>query len=134
MFSSLTTAFVRSATTRGSLQLFQKKATCFTGLRLFSDEDGSTGKPSGSVKWFDATKGFGFIVPSDGSGDVFVHHSAVYKDGFRSLKEGEEVEFNIVQDGDRRRAEDVTGPGGAEVEGTPSQRYNDNDNEPSNWN
>lgn len=134
MFSSITSTFVRSASTRGSRQLLQKKSSCYTALRFFSD-DGSAEKVTGSVKWFDATKGFGFIVPSDGSGDIFVHHSAIYKDGFRSLKDGENVEFNIVEDGHKRRAEDVTGPGGVEVEGRPYQN-NDGfgDNEPSNWN
>jgi CspA family cold shock protein len=49
------------------------------------------------VKWFNDAKGFGFITPSDGSKDLFVHHSAVRGDGFKSLTEGERVEFDVVQ-------------------------------------
>ena len=49
----------------------------------------------GKVKWFDARKGFGFIQPEAGGKDVFVHHSAIVADGFRSLAEGDRVEFSI---------------------------------------
>jgi CspA family cold shock protein len=51
----------------------------------------------GTVKWFNATKGYGFIQPDDGSKDCFVHHSAIQGGGFRTLAEGERVEFDIVQ-------------------------------------
>lgn len=49
---------------------------------------------TGTVKWFNDSKGFGFITPTDGSADVFVHHSAIKSDGFRSLAEGASVEYN----------------------------------------
>jgi len=51
----------------------------------------------GTVKWFNDSKGFGFIAPEDGSADVFVHYSAITADGFRSLQEGQRVSFEVVQ-------------------------------------
>ncbi len=53
---------------------------------------------SGTVKWFNESKGFGFITPADGGKDVFVHFSAIQADGFRALAEGQSVTFN-VEDG-----------------------------------
>jgi CspA family cold shock protein len=50
----------------------------------------------GTVKWFNDAKGFGFITPKDGSGDCFVHYSAIQGSGFRTLVEGDEVEFDQV--------------------------------------
>ena len=51
----------------------------------------------GTVKWFNAEKGFGFIAPDDGRADVFVHFSAIQSDGYRSLEENQRVEFDITQ-------------------------------------
>lgn len=50
---------------------------------------------TGTVKWFNESKGFGFITPSDGSKDVFVHYSAIANEGFRTLAEGQQVSFNV---------------------------------------
>ncbi len=54
----------------------------------------------GTVKWFNAEKGYGFITREDGEGDVFVHFSAILGDGFRTLEEGQKVTFEVV-DGDK---------------------------------
>jgi len=53
---------------------------------------------TGTVKWFNTTKGFGFIQPEDGGADVFVHISAVERAGLRSLNEGQRVSFDIVKE------------------------------------
>jgi CspA family cold shock protein len=62
----------------------------------------------GTVKWFNDTKGFGFITPEGGAKDCFVHHSAIQGNGFKSLAEGDSVEFEIVQDAKGPRASNVT--------------------------
>lgn len=53
---------------------------------------------TGTVKWFNATKGFGFIQPDDGGADVFVHISAVERAGMRSLDDGQNIKYELVQD------------------------------------
>ncbi len=52
---------------------------------------------TGTVKWFNAEKGFGFIAPDDGGADVFAHYSAIAASGFRSLEENQKVEFEVTQ-------------------------------------
>ena len=63
---------------------------------------------TGTVKWFNESKGFGFISPSDGSKDVFVHFSAIKSDGFRTLSEGQEVTFDIEDGPKGPQAANVT--------------------------
>jgi CspA family cold shock protein len=55
----------------------------------------ATTKLKGQVKWFNESKGFGFITPEDGSKDIFVHFSAISDDGFKTLAEGQNVEYTI---------------------------------------
>ena len=61
----------------------------------------------GTVKWFNSEKGFGFITPSDGSADVFVHFSAIATDGYKALDEGQQVEFDVTQGQKGPQAENV---------------------------
>lgn len=61
----------------------------------------------GIVKWFNGEKGFGFIAPDDGTGDAFVHYSAIVGTGFRNLEENQRVEFDIVAGQKGPQAENV---------------------------
>lgn len=82
----------------------------------------------GTVKWFNTMKGFGFIVPDDGSSDVFVHQTAIQAEGFRSLADGESVEYMVEEDDNgRKKAVQVTGPDGEDVQGAPFRPQNDYD-------
>jgi len=63
--------------------------------------------PKGKVKWFNATKGYGFIEPEEGDNDVFVHISAVRTAGMNDLEEGQEVEFEIVENDGKASAENL---------------------------
>ena len=62
---------------------------------------------TGTVKWFNDAKGFGFISPEDGSADVFVHFSAIDSSGFRSLQEGQRVSYEVQQGGKGAQAAGV---------------------------
>ena len=64
-------------------------------------------RTTGTVKWFNDAKGYGFITPENGSKDCFVHHTAIKADGFRSLAEGDRVEFDIVEGQKGPAAENV---------------------------
>jgi CspA family cold shock protein len=63
---------------------------------------------TGTVKWFNAEKGFGFIAPDDGSTDVFAHYPAIASSGYRSLEENQKVQFDVVQGQKGPQAENIS--------------------------
>jgi CspA family cold shock protein len=88
-----------------------KRTACFTpSLPVFSEYclKGTPKKmEQGTVKWFNDAKGFGFITRESNNEDVFVHFSAISADGFRSLQEGQRVQFNVVKGPKGFQAENV---------------------------
>mmetsp|Transcript_17610 Transcript_17610/g.48002 ORF Transcript_17610/g.48002 Transcript_17610/m.48002 type:complete len:172 (-) Transcript_17610:164-679(-) len=96
-------------------------STRITSMAAWFSSEASKG--DGFVKWYDTTKGFGFITPSDGTDDIFVHHSAIHATGFRSLAEGEPVEYEFQEEEKGRKASRVTGPDGHFVQGAPRQSF-----------
>lgn len=68
---------------------------------------GMSERVKGTVKWFNASKGYGFLARPDGEADVFVHFSAIQGEGFRSLEEGEAVEFSVAKTDKGLQAENV---------------------------
>ena len=62
---------------------------------------------TGTVKWFNDSKGFGFITPEDGGEDLFAHFSAINMDGFKTFKEGEKVTFEVVQGPKGKQASNI---------------------------
>jgi cold shock protein len=78
-----------------------------TGLRTTHNTQEFSMRTTGTVKWFNDAKGFGFITPEGGQKDCFVHHSAIQGNGFKSLAEGERVEFDMVQGQKGPAAENV---------------------------
>ncbi|KAG6392662.1 hypothetical protein SASPL_146886 [Salvia splendens] len=83
-------------------------------------------RSKGVVTKFNDQKGYGFIQPEEGGEDLFVHQTAIKSDGYRSLREGQEVEFTIILDGDKTKAADVTAPGGGPVDTTSRRGNNSN--------
>ena len=62
---------------------------------------------TGKVKWFDPTKGFGFIAPDDGSKDVFAHHTAIQGDGYKSLQENQAVTYDVTEGAKGQQASNI---------------------------
>ena len=65
----------------------------------------------GTVKWFNNAKGYGFITPDDGSEDLFAHFSSITMEGFKTLKQGQEVNFEITDGPKGKQASNITSPG-----------------------
>ena len=72
-----------------------------------SNQEGETDVATGTVKWFNGEKGFGFITQDDGGADVFVHFSAIAGSGYRNLEENQKVEFEVTQGPKGLQASDV---------------------------
>ena len=79
-----------------------------TVLPVQSSVSGFVLMPTGTVKWFNESKGYGFIAPSDGTDDVFVHSSAINASGFRTLSEGQAVQFEVERGPKGLQARNVT--------------------------
>jgi len=88
---------------------FLLKETTGVSLKRLSSNKGDSRmeKETGTVKWFNDQKGYGFIERESGQSDVFVHHSAIEGDGFKTLNEGDRVEFSITQGNKGPAAADV---------------------------
>jgi cold shock protein len=65
--------------------------------------------PTGTVKWFNDDKGFGFITPDEGGDDLFAHHSAINMQGFKTLKDGQKVSFEVTQGPKGAQASNIEG-------------------------
>jgi CspA family cold shock protein len=82
----------------------QRPWLCFCGFLFGTSKQGQIPQERGwdslrgVVKWFNDRKGYGFIMPSDGGKDIFVHHSGIHGEGFKTLYEGDEVEFDVEQE------------------------------------
>ena len=66
---------------------------------------------TGTVKWFNESKGFGFITPADGGNDLFAHFSAIQQQGFKTLKEGQKVSFDVTQGPKGKQASNIQSVG-----------------------
>jgi CspA family cold shock protein len=92
---------------RGSRHLHALCSGCFLRLRRQMERLRRQAMQKGTVKWFNPTKGYGFIKPASGDKDVFVHISAVERAGLRSLNEGQEIEYELVTNRGRTSAENL---------------------------
>ena len=85
--------------------------------------------PTGTVKWFNDAKGFGFITPDDGSEDLFAHFSAIQMSGFKTLKEGQKVRFEVTQ-GPKGKQASISSP---TVDAQVKQKKDGRSPRPSIW-
>lgn len=83
------------------------RSRCPAGVGRDRFEVKETVMATGTVKWFNSEKGFGFIAPDDGSPDVFAHYSAIASSGYRSLEENQKVEFDVTQGPKGPQAENI---------------------------
>ena len=74
--------------------------------------------PTGTVKWFNNAKGYGFILPDEGGEDLFVHYSSIQMDGYKTLKAGQEVTFDVIQGDKGKHATNIQVPGAAKTRPT----------------
>jgi len=81
----------------------------FRGFPVFFKK-GSNHMATGTVKWFNDAKGFGFVTPDDGGEDLFAHFSAINMSGFKTLKEGQKVSFDITQGQKGKQASNIQAP------------------------
>ena len=102
--SSMTARVAARSSMNMSASVFRFGTPSMNTARMFSTE----GTHHGTVKWFDPSKGFGFVVREDDQGDIFVHFSAIAGDGYRSLEEGQRVSFSIGMGPKGAVATDVT--------------------------
>jgi len=79
----------------------------FTGAFPGIFKEGSKHMATGTVKWFNDAKGFGFVTPDDGSEDLFAHFSAINMSGFKSLQEGQKVSFEVTQGPKGKQASNI---------------------------
>jgi CspA family cold shock protein len=84
------------------LEVQGKGKTACRGARVLATK-GEDDMPSGTVKWFNTTKGFGFIAPDDGGNDIFVHISAVEQSGMTGLADNQKIKFDLVEGRDGRK-------------------------------